>query len=113
MCEMAQNNYFNTFSSSHDMGPEIFNTDISGGVPALILEMLVQSRALTDETGRITSYEIELLPNLPKAWPKGRLKGVRTRGGFELDFAWENGKVISCDIKNHCGNNYNLIGSGV
>lgn len=113
LCEMAQNNYFNTFSSSHDMGPEIFNTDISGGVPALILEMLVQSRALTDETGRITSYEIELLPNLPKAWPKGRLKGVRTRGGFELDFAWENGKVISCDIKNHCGNNYNLIGSEV
>lgn len=111
LCEMAQNNYYNTFSSSHDMGPKIFNTDISGGLPALILETLVQSRQLTDKDGKITSYEIELLPNLPEAWSKGSLKGVRARGGFELDFAWEDGKVTSCEVKNHCGNKYTLIGA--
>ena len=110
LCEMAQNNYYNTFASSHDMGPDVFNTDISGGYPALMLEALVQSRQIKDEEGKITSYEITLLPNLPKAWSKGSLKGVRTRGGFELDFAWEDGKVVSCDVKNHCGNEYTLIG---
>lgn len=111
LCEMAQNNYYNTFSSSHDMGPEIFNTDISGGLPALMLETLVQSRQVADEDGKIASYEIELLPNLPKAWKNGSLKGVRARGGFELNFAWSDGKVTSCEVKNHCGNQYTLIGA--
>ncbi|MCI8500689.1 MAG: hypothetical protein HFJ85_00470 [Oscillospiraceae bacterium] len=111
LCEMAQNNYYNTFSSSHDMGPEIFNTDISGGFPALMLEALIQSRQVTNADGKIVSYEIELLPNLPQAWSKGHLKGVRARGGFELDFAWEDGKVVSCEVTNHCGNQYTLIGA--
>ena len=113
MCVMAQNNYFNIFASSHDMGPSIFNADISGGFPALMLEALVESRQVTDESGKIVSYEIELLPNLPKAWPKGRLKGVRARGGFELDFAWDDGKVTECHVINHCGSDYTMIGADV
>ncbi len=111
LCIMAKNNYYNTFASSHDMGPSIFNADISGGFPALMLEALVQSRPLTDESGKITGYEIELLPNLPAAWNKGSLKGVRARGGFELDFAWEDGRVTSCKVYNHNGNDYTLIGA--
>ena len=95
------------------MGPSIFNADISGGFPALMLEALVESRQVTDESGKIVSYEIELLPNLPKAWPKGRLKGVRARGGFELDFAWDDGKVTECHVINHCGSDYTMIGADV
>jgi alpha-L-fucosidase 2 len=30
---------------------------------------------------------------LPTNWPTGELRGVRTRGGVELDFRWDDGEV--------------------
>jgi hypothetical protein len=75
--------------------PDVLNMDISGGLPALIITMLVQSQ-LTDEAGG--PWVIRLLPCLPEAWPDGRLRGVRCRGGFELDIAWRNAKLESVTI---------------
>ena len=66
--------YWSTgMGSFHNVG-DLFNTDISGGLPAVILEMLVYSE----------QDLIKLLPALPKAWTKGKLEGALLRGNIQL-----------------------------
>ncbi|CAG8101040.1 unnamed protein product [Penicillium salamii] len=61
-----------------------FQIDGNFGGGAGIIEMLVQSH----EPG-----VIRILPACPEDWT-GSLRGVRARGGFELQFEWENGRVV-------------------
>lgn len=62
----------------------IFNVDICGGMPAVIIKMLVYS-----ERGKIV-----LLPALPKQWPSGTLEGVLCRGQIEVKrLKWDDRKV--------------------
>ncbi len=67
--------------------------DGSFGVTAGITEMLIQSH----------EGVIELLPALPKEWSKGAFKGVKARGGFELDFEWENGELTKVSVLSTAG----------
>ena len=49
----------------------------------------------------VQSHEgvITLLPALPAAWTSGRVKGLRLRGGFELDMEWKDNKLVRALLK--------------
>jgi alpha-L-fucosidase 2 len=43
------------------------------------------------------------LPAIPEEWASGHINGVCARGGFELNYAWENKKISSFNILSKAG----------
>jgi len=79
--------WLNNLASMHNHR-SLFNMDISGGMPAVLIKMLVAS-----EPG-----EISLLPALSTNFPKGTIEGVLCRGQIEVKkLSWDD-KSISVSL---------------
>jgi alpha-L-fucosidase 2 len=90
-----------TYPNMFDAHPP-FQIDGNFGGTAAILEMLVQS----------WGGEIHLLAALPKAWPEGSVRGVRARGGVEVDLDWSQGRVQRVQLRGKPHQKLNIRHSG-
>jgi hypothetical protein len=70
---LVQRYWLNNLASMHNH-KSLFNMDISGGMPAVILKMLAES-----DPGRV-----QLFPALPREWPAGTIEGILCRGQVEI-----------------------------
>jgi len=95
---MGGGSFPNLFDTHPGGGGNLFQIDGNFGGAAGIIEMLIQSHLGT----------IDLLPALPDAIPGGRIAGVCARGGFELDFEWENGELRSVEVLSKAGEKCHL-----
>lgn len=65
-----------------------FQIDGNFGAVAGMCEMLLQSH----------QGFIDILPALPQKWSDGTAHGLRTRGGYTVDIAWQHGKAVRVSI---------------
>jgi alpha-L-fucosidase 2 len=68
---------------------QLFQVDAGLGATAAIAEMLLQSHQGC----------LRLLPALPAQWRAGHFKGLKARGAFVVDLAWEDRAVKQVSIK--------------
>jgi hypothetical protein len=83
MVRLVHSYWLSNLASTHNHR-SLFNMDISGGLPAVLIQMLVAS----------APGSIHLLPALPAEWPAGAIEGALCRGQIEVKrLAWEPGRV--------------------
>lgn len=85
MVRLVNSYWLDNLASMHNHR-SLFNMDISGGMPAVLIKMMLRS-----EPGEVT-----LLPALPRQWPAGTLEGALCRGRIEVEkLQWKPGKITA------------------
>jgi alpha-L-fucosidase 2 len=95
--QLAKRTFTNLFDKC---GP--FQVDGNFGAAAGIAELLLQSQLHPKD--KPDTWQIDLLPALPKAWLTGSVTGLCARGGFEVDMTWRDGALTSATIRSKLGN---------
>ncbi|MPS74962.1 MAG: glycoside hydrolase family 95 protein [Chryseobacterium sp.] len=83
-----------TYPNLFDAHPP-FQIDGNFGCTSGITEMLLQTQ----------NGFIDILPALPDEWKNGKIAGLKTYGGFEINIIWENNKTKEVTIKSNLGGN--------
>ena len=76
-----------------------YQIDGNLGATAAVAEMLLQSQ----------QGHVHLLPALPDAWPTGEFRGLRARGGFEIDLSWSAHRSVHCVVRSLSGMPFRLL----